>query len=582
MLVIDVEGDVSAASMVKDSKVYIEIAKFVQAYNTIIKNPNIFLSEVGEPTIDSENETLTWEQFVKIATTCDLGFNPVPTENQLAMYYSYAVQIGSISKEEKVLATVKDVAEAQKKYYNFIDDATEKLEARYTKQHQITENREAEALEAQNNIDKKKLKAAGILCLMGLGVFLCGLGLGGLFFNIPLVTFFGFGNRYVGSVVFIVGGFCLFFFLDRIYVKFKYDYLQYKKDSEKIISKSERTSRDDLIMKDKLDKFREDLKVAKYELNDKDKTYDVENCIDKLKQKNKYYQNLLEDEDAKHRRGLFDDMMKSNIDDMPMKDGRKSLGEQLMDAMFGKNPDDMEHLNNVSDTNFINTNAGFDRNDLENGFNRKPHEHHHHHDHDEHIHDDHHYHDYDDPHDPHYDPLRKSEENRTNQEQIVINQMETEQLMQANGASNGNVDFSYNYNSSTASASKDENSDFNQFDNSTSKDDDLEIVRDEISANSNLSDVETTGYKEMKEILGEDIYSQNESADNDIKNPDSTQTNEQTNEQTSDEIVQLDYFDPDFVNSLGDRTVIEKEAIQALKKEKELQDMAEEMGGREL
>jgi len=102
---------------------------------------------------------------------------------------------------------------------------------------------------------------------------------------------------------------------------------------------------------------------------------------------------------------LFDDMMKSNIDDMPMKDGRKSLGEQLMDAMFGKNPDDMEHLSNVSDANFINTNAGFDRNDLENGFNRKPHGHHHHHDHDEdHDHDDHccgHHHDHDDDEDEH-------------------------------------------------------------------------------------------------------------------------------------------------------------------------------------
>ena len=361
MLIVDVEGEVSAASMVKDSKVYIEIAKFVLAYNTIVDNPNVFLKEIGEQPIDSENESLTWEQFVKIINTCDLGFNPVPTENQLAMYYSYAIQIGSISKEKKAFATVSDVAEAQKKYYNFIDDTTEKIEAQYNKQHQIAENRSEEALDAQKNIDKKRLKTWGILCAMGFGVFLCGLGLAGLFFDIGIVKFFGFGNRYVGAGIFIVVGFCLFFFLDRVYVKSKYDYLQYKKDSEKIISRSERTSRDEFVMRDKLDKFREDLKVAKYELNDKEKSYDVENCIEKLKQKNKYYQMLSENDEKTHQ-GLFDELFKTGIDDLPMKDGRKSFANILADKLFGGlTPEESENLRNIQNGDFIGMGASINK-----------------------------------------------------------------------------------------------------------------------------------------------------------------------------------------------------------------------------
>ena len=361
MLIVDVEGEVSAASMVKDSKVYIEIAKFVLAYNTIVDNPNIFLKEIGDQPIDSENESLTWEQFVKIINTCDLGFNPVPTENQLAMYYSYAIQIGSISKEKKAFATVSDVAEAQKKYYNFIDDTTEKIEVQYNKQHQIAENRSAEAVDVQKNIDKKKLKAWGILCAMGFGVFLCGLGLAGLFFDIGIVKFFGFGNRYVGAGIFMVVGFCLFFFLDRIYVKSKYDYLQYKKGSEKVISRSEKTSRDELIMRDKLDKFREDLKIAKYELNDKDKSYDVKNCIEKLRLKNKYYQMLAENGEKAHQ-GLFDEMFKAGIDDLPMKDGRKSFANILADKLFGGlTPEETENLRSIQNGDFIGMGAGINK-----------------------------------------------------------------------------------------------------------------------------------------------------------------------------------------------------------------------------
>ena len=192
MIFVDVEGEVSAASMVKDSKIYIEIAKFVQAYEAIVSDPNKFLVDIDERPIDTEKEVLTWDQFVDIATNCDLGFTPKPDAQMLAVYYSYAMQIGSISKEVKRIATVEDIAEAQKKYYNFIDDTTIKVENQYKKQHEIASRRAREAAHVEKNISNKKLKLVGVFAAMAFGVFLCGLGLAGMFFDIGFVKFFGF------------------------------------------------------------------------------------------------------------------------------------------------------------------------------------------------------------------------------------------------------------------------------------------------------------------------------------------------------------------------------------------------------
>lgn len=334
MLVVDVEGEVSAASMVKDSKLYIEIAKFVQAYNLIIKNPNEFLIEIDEDPIDAEKDNLTWEQFVAIIQKCDLGFDPVPNSTQLAMYYSYAKQIGSISKEVKSLATVSDVAEAQKRYYNFIDDTTAKIENQYNKQHQIAENRAQEVMEIENNISKKKIKTALVLVSMALCVLCVGFGAAGFFFNIAFVRFFGFGNRFVGGVILIILGFVGFFFLDKFYLKTKYDFLKYKKDSEKIIARNERTAKDDLVLKDKLDKFRKDLKIAKYELADKDKSYDVQKCLENLIARNKWYQRLFGKEGGLDKE-IFEKLGKENLeklllDDMPLKAGFDGLVESIL------------------------------------------------------------------------------------------------------------------------------------------------------------------------------------------------------------------------------------------------------------
>ena len=114
MLVNNVDGEQKVSSMLKNSSFYIEVAKFVQAYTTIIKNPNEFLQMAKLQTLVSESDKLSWEQLVKIMQTCDLGFNKVPTAMELVVYYNYALEMGSIEKQEKRIATVEDVA-------NYID-----------------------------------------------------------------------------------------------------------------------------------------------------------------------------------------------------------------------------------------------------------------------------------------------------------------------------------------------------------------------------------------------------------------------------------------------------------------------------
>ena len=52
MLIENVNGKRRASSMLKTSEFYIEVAKFVQAYRTIVTNPNEFLTEIHAPTID--------------------------------------------------------------------------------------------------------------------------------------------------------------------------------------------------------------------------------------------------------------------------------------------------------------------------------------------------------------------------------------------------------------------------------------------------------------------------------------------------------------------------------------------------
>ena len=86
MLINNVNGERVGASFVKNSDFYIEVAKFVQAYTTIVNNPNEFLKEVGLSFIDEKKDRLNWAQFVKIVQGCDLGFKEIPTETELGEF----------------------------------------------------------------------------------------------------------------------------------------------------------------------------------------------------------------------------------------------------------------------------------------------------------------------------------------------------------------------------------------------------------------------------------------------------------------------------------------------------------------
>lgn len=343
MLVYGVEGEKSAATMVKDSKTYIEIAKFVEAYTTIIQNPNEFLTEIGEESINPETDLLSWNQLVKILTTCDLGFEPVPTEKQLVSYYTYARQIGSISKEVKQLATVSDVAEAQKHYYNFVDEETEKVTTMYNKQHEIASNRAKEVEIIDNNLKKIKAKNAIFFSGMMVSVFFIMLGIASVLFDI-----FGLGSqnqiaRYVIGGLFIILGIVGFYVADKLYIKSKRNYFGYHKSTRDAVSRSEKTSLDEKVLRDKLAKYERDLKIAKYELADKEKRFDVEKNIEELRERNRYYR-MLRRRDAGFE---FDGFSKRRR--MSLIEELEASNSESLFSIFGG--DDSKHLKRRSSKN---------------------------------------------------------------------------------------------------------------------------------------------------------------------------------------------------------------------------------------
>ena len=302
MLINNVNGERVAASMVKNSEFYIEVAKFVQAYTTIVNNPNEFLKEVGLPLINEDSEMLNWNQFVKIMQTCDLGFQEKPTVNDLIIYYNYALEIGSLDKSTKRLASVDDVADAQKHYYNFVDEATDKAESEYLKQHSVTLSREREADIADNKLSL--LRSANIVCFifMMFAVLIGCFAVVSFFFDNVIVTFIGapfkfWKAQYIGAIILLIVAVILFAIFDRLYVSTKDKYLDLKVATSMIFKRSDETYKEEEILKRKLNKLKNDLKIVHEEINDKNKTFDVKNNIQKLIATNKYYQRLCDYEE---------------------------------------------------------------------------------------------------------------------------------------------------------------------------------------------------------------------------------------------------------------------------------------------
>lgn len=302
MLISNVNGEMVGASMVKNSSFYIEIAKFVQAYNTIIKNPNEFLREVGQPEIKEKEEKLDWNKFVLIMQKCDLGFEKKPTESDLVVYYNYALEIGSLDSVEKRVASVAEVADAQKHYYNFIDEATDRAKNEYLKQHRIAESRARE----MNAVDSQLMKLASVksiaFIMQMIGVMFLTFGVVSFFVGNAIVNaiggVFGFWKaQYLGAIVLLVVGFVLFLIFDKIFINFKRKHKKLKKATEMIFKRTDESIVEEKFLKRKLDELKSQLSVVQAEINDKKHRFDVKYNIDKLKSSNKYYQKLCENEE---------------------------------------------------------------------------------------------------------------------------------------------------------------------------------------------------------------------------------------------------------------------------------------------
>lgn len=294
MLVNNVGGEKTAASMARDSGFYIDLAKFVQAYSMIVLNPNQFLKEAGEPEINQKTDFLTWDQFVKIMKACDFGFETAPTETELVVFYNYALEMGSLKDGGKKIASVKDVANAQKHYYNFVDDSAEKAEIEFLKKQDISDNRDREAKSVDAKLMSIKIKNIVTLIFMTIGVLLFTFGLASCFFDNVIAAAIGkiipvWKSNIIGGIIFMLVGIILFAALNRIYLKTKYAYLKLRDASQTIFDRSDSAFHDTLVLKNKLNILQEDLKAVKEELADKEKTHDVAANIEKLAETNKYY-----------------------------------------------------------------------------------------------------------------------------------------------------------------------------------------------------------------------------------------------------------------------------------------------------
>lgn len=300
MLVSDVSGELSSGSIVKDSGFYIEVAKFVQAYRTIVVHPNVFLREIHESEIDEEHERLNWEQFVKIVQNVDLGFNQVPSSTDLVVMYNYALQIGSFEGMSRHIATVDDVANAQKHYYNFVDRAAGRAESEYLKQHKLYELREGEARDVDGRLKKLKSLYFVSFAMMMVAVALMTFGVFSFFYSNAAARLFGaFAGKYsnfAGGIIFIAIGFIIFVIFDHFFVGGRKKFFNLKVASELIFKRSDDSLVDEQIAKHKYEELKEDLKIVKDELNDKNKNYDVITNINRIKQSNRFYRELCESE----------------------------------------------------------------------------------------------------------------------------------------------------------------------------------------------------------------------------------------------------------------------------------------------
>lgn len=303
MLINNVSTERRASLIVKNSAFYIEIAKFVQAYTTIVKNPNEFLQEIGQPHIDKKTQHLNWEQLVEIMQKCDLGFTQIPSRTDLVVYYNYALEMGSVDSLDKKIATVGEVAEAQKHYYNFVDDAKDRAEEAYQKQRRVVESRQREMGYVDGQL--AKIRARNWVCaiMMFVAIAIGMIGITGFFLDNVICSSVGkiipvWNPNYVGGIIMIAVMIGLFVLFNNLFVRTKRDFTKLSQASATIFSRGEETYLKEQVLKRKLDALKKEFLTVQTELNDKNKKFDVKHNIDVLKTTNKYYQRLCEDEES--------------------------------------------------------------------------------------------------------------------------------------------------------------------------------------------------------------------------------------------------------------------------------------------
>jgi len=302
MLIENVNGTRRASSMMKNSSFYIEVAKFVQAYRTIIANPNEFLREIKAPLIDEENDKISWEQFVQIVQKCDLGFKIIPTREELVAYYNYALEIGTINANEKRFATVDDVADAQKHYYNFVDEATDKAEEKYLRQHRTAMMRQREYSAVGSHMVALRTKNIIAVIFMFLAGFMGAFAVASFILNNAIAEAIGsiipiWEKQYVGAIVLLVLAVFIFWLFDKLYILTKREYIKLRSATATIFAKNREIYLMGQDLKRKFEALKKDLKTVQAEIHDKTKKHDVKHNIEVLKLTNKYYKRLCEFEE---------------------------------------------------------------------------------------------------------------------------------------------------------------------------------------------------------------------------------------------------------------------------------------------
>ena len=233
---------------------------------------------------------------------CDFGFEHSPSDMDLLIYYNYAITMGSVTALEKRLASVDQVAEAQKHYYNFVDEEKTNAEEEYMKQKKIYEARQREMSYVDGKIAVGKAKNVFLSIMMFLSVVIGLVGMVSIFVDNKIASTIGkiipiWKAQYIGAIIMILLMFVMFALFNMLYNKSNYEFERLRQASATLFDKEDELIAKQQVLKNKLDEVSKDYNTVIKEINDKQQKYDVKHNIDVLINTNKYYQQFCETEE---------------------------------------------------------------------------------------------------------------------------------------------------------------------------------------------------------------------------------------------------------------------------------------------